>query len=168
MYKIIDNFLEQEQFEPIWKFFMGIECSWYYSTGVAQSGIAEGKYFYMIHSVYQDSQPTSNAWRLVLPVLHKLKTKSLLRIKANLYPNQDDKVHTHNPHTDYTFPHKAAIFSINTCNGGTIIGGKKIDSVKNRMVIFDGSVPHSSTTCTDEQIRVNIGFNYIDEECLNK
>lgn len=168
MYKIIDNFLEKEKFEPIKNFFMGLECSWYYSKGVANTGIEEGKYFYMIHSVYQDSQPTSNAWALVLPVLHKLKAKSLLRIKANLYPNQSDEIYQHEPHKDYAFPHKAAIFSLNTCNGGTLIGVDKVDSIENRLVIFDGSIPHSSTTCTDKQVRVNIGFNYIDEECLNK
>lgn len=167
MFKVIDNFLQKDHFDIIKNFFMSLECNWYYSKGVAQSNIEEGKYFYMIHTLYENNTPNSPAFNLILPVLQKLNAKSLLRIKANLYPNQGKPVYTHTPHVDYTFPHKAAVLSINSCNGGTIINGKLIKSKENRIVIFDGSVFHSSTTCTDKQVRVNIGFNYIDVDCLN-
>ena len=166
MYKVIDNFLHQNDFVKLQSFFTSIDCHWYYSKGVAKTDVKEGKYFYMIHTVYQDHMPTSNIFNNCYPVLEKLGVKSLLRIKANLYPNQGESVHTHDAHQDYLFSHKAAVYSMNTCNGGTVIGGEFIESKANRIVIFDGSIPHSSTTCTDEQVRINIGFNYGSEECL--
>jgi|SRR6056300_234485 len=168
MYKVIDNFLHQNDFIRLQAFFMNIDCNWYFSKGVSETDVKEDKYFYMVHTVYEHHKPNSDIFNACYPVLEKLNVKSLLRIKANLYPNQGEPVHTHKAHQDYTFPHKAAVYSMNTCNGGTVIGDEFIESKANRIVIFDGSKPHSSTTCTDEQIRVNIGFNYVDEECLNE
>ena len=37
----------------------------------------------------------------------------------------------------------------------------KVGSKENQMLFFDGSKPHASTTCTDQQVRINIGFNYL-------
>ena len=39
-------------------------------------------------------------------------------------------------------------------------GGQKIRSVANRMLFFDATKLHNSTTCTDEKGRFNINFNY--------
>ena len=36
----------------------------------------------------------------------------------------------------------------------------KIESIENRLLIFDASVPHHSTTCTDDKCRVNVNFNF--------
>ena len=52
------------------------------------------------------------------------------------------------------------MFSINTNDGGTILSGNKIDSIENRVVLFDGNKPHSSSTCTNQKARFNINFNY--------
>ena len=38
--------------------------------------------------------------------------------------------------------------------------GTKIESVANRVLLFDSSRPHSSTRCTDQKVRVNINLNY--------
>ena len=37
----------------------------------------------------------------------------------------------------------------------------EIDSVKNRLLMFDSSRPHSSTSATDAKARINININYI-------
>ena len=61
----------------------------------------------------------------------------------------------------WRIPHKTGIFSINTCNGYTKLeDGTKIDSVANRMLLFDASRPHTPSTTTDQTVRVNINFNY--------
>ena len=36
----------------------------------------------------------------------------------------------------------------------------KIDSVENRILFFDPSIPHDSENCTDQKVRVNININY--------
>ena len=77
-----------------------------------------------------------------------------------MYPNTE-KVHEHGEHADYSWKHKTALFSLNTCDGYTKLeDGTKIDSVANRMLLFDASTPHTSSTCTDQPVRVNINFNY--------
>ena len=49
-----------------------------------------------------------------------MKCKSIIRIKANFYPNQNKYIE-HEKHVDYPYKHKGAIFFINTNNGFTIL-----------------------------------------------
>ena len=77
-----------------------------------------------------------------------------------MYPNTQE-IYEHGKHTDYDFSHKAAILYINTCDGYTkLADGTKIDSVENRMLLFDASTPHQSTTTSNTTARFNINFNY--------
>jgi len=73
-----------------------------------------------------------------------------------------EKLIKHKAHRDLppALSHKGAILSLNTCNGGTYIGKKFIKSVENRILLFDPSVLHSSTNCTDQQARFNININW--------
>ena len=89
-----------------------------------------------------------------------MKVKALIRIKGNCYPKTHE-MYEHGMHTDYEWSHKSAIFSINTCDGYTKFeDGTKIDSVANRMLIFDGSNLHTSSTTTNQLSRMNINFSY--------
>ena len=96
---------------------------------------------------------------IFLPKFEDLR--SLLRIKTNFYPHTET-LREHLPHTDYKFEHTAAIFSVNTCDGFTRMkDGTKVDSVENRIVFFDGSQLHNSSTTTTNPMRCNINFNYL-------
>ena len=75
------------------------------------------------------------------------------------YVNQGDLI-IHDKHIDYPFTHNAAVLYVNDNDGYTEIGNKKIESVANRVSIFDGSIEHNSTTCTDQKVRVVMSFNY--------
>ena len=87
--------------------------------------------------------------------------KALIRIKVNFYPHSKELIE-HAPHTDDTFSHMGAVFSLNTCNGFTRLSdGTIIDSVENRIVFFDASTSHNSTTTTTDIGRYNINFNFI-------
>ena len=170
-YEVIDNFLPQQEFEIIRSTLMELDpihdfeqiIRWTYSPIVANMNddVSENwKYFYMIHFVFFDSQFMSIFGKKLIPILRKLETKAIMRIKCNLYPNSE-KVHEHEMHVDYPYSHKGAIFSVNTCNGYTKLeDGTKIDSVANRILLFDPSKPHGSTTTSDTTVRVNINFNY--------
>ena len=37
---------------------------------------------------------------------------------------------------------------------------EKIESKENKAVVFDGSLEHSSTTCTDQHYRITLNINY--------
>ena len=107
-------------------------------------------------------KPCSPHFEMILPILEKLNIKSLIRVKANLYPYSGETLHEHGMHTDYEFPHYAALLSLNTCDGYTKLeDGSKIESIANRMVIFDASQKHCSTTTTSDFARINININYL-------
>ena len=90
--------------------------------------------------------------------------KSLIRIKANFYPNTE-RLQEHPMHVDMEFSHSGAILSLNTCDGYTKLkDGTKIDSVANRVLLFDASEEHCSTTTTNVSARINININYIQEQ----
>ena len=68
-------------------------------------------------------------------------------------------------HIDYNFSHSGAILSLNTCDGYTKLeDGTKIDSVANRILLFDPGEEHASTTTTNVSARFNINMNYIQEQ----
>ena len=86
--------------------------------------------------------------------------KTFTRIKVNVYPNTET-VREHADHTDKPYFIKAALFGLNTCDGYTTVGKKKLPSVANRIYFFDASKPHRSSTTTDTELRYNINFNFL-------
>ena len=58
-------------------------------------------------------------------------------------------------HVDMNYSHSGAILSLNTCDGYTKLkDGTKIDSVANRILLFDASEEHCSTTTTNVPARI--------------
>ena len=57
---------------------------------------------------------------------------------------------------------------INNSNKGQNVvkfeNGEKIESVENRLVIFDSTIKHTGTTSTDTKFRSVINFNYYAEK----
>jgi hypothetical protein len=50
---------------------------------------------------------------------------------------------------------------LNTCDGFTSLDdGTKIESIENRLLLFDSNKPHASSTCTNAKARFNMNFNY--------
>ena len=160
-HEIIDNFLPKENFNIIKNLVFNSNFNWFYRPDVNFPGIdSSNMIFYFSHSFYE-TVPHSNAFNIINEhLLSFIKIKSLIRVKANMYPNQNLKKEN-GLHTDYDFPHKGAIFYLNTNNGRTILNNKtKIDSVENRILFFDPSIPHDSENCTNQKVRVNININY--------
>lgn len=159
MIDIIDDYLDKELFGRIQKFVLGDQnIPWYLQNDI--SGNGDDSMAYFTHVFYGNHSIRSDHFGFVIePITFMMGSKALIRVKGNLYPRTDNLVY-HKPHTDYEYSHKAAIFYLNTNNGYTIIGDKKIESVENRLLRFDASVEHSSTNCTDVPYRANINFNY--------
>ena len=121
--------------------------------------------WYLTHLIYFEipqSEIFHNVDSLFRPAFAKVgeEVKTWVRIKANFYPFTD-QVKEHQPHIDMTYSHKAALFSLNTCDGFTkMADGKEVQSIANRVVIFDGSHTHSSSTTSNDRARVNLNFNF--------
>ena len=162
-YTIKDNYLDKEDYDKINNMISGREFPWYFSDTVIHSDDKPNiNCFFWYHIFFRErgGGATTPFFKILIPILKKLEIKALIRIKANLYSNQG-KIIEHGNHVDYPFKHKSALFFLNTCNGFTTLGDNtKIMSVANRMLFFDASIPHHSSTCTDTKVRININFNY--------
>jgi hypothetical protein len=160
--EIIDNFLDPYHFGSIKKFMIENTFPWYWQPNVSYDVIPANDGTYFTHMFYYN-KPLSQYIKLLNPLIQKIPydASKLKRIKGNLYPQSQRKIY-HGWHDDYEIPHQGCIFYMNTNNGYTIFKNKKVKSVENRLLLFDPSVLHRSTTCTDAPCRLNINFNYGD------
>jgi hypothetical protein len=157
MYKVINNFLLEKEFNDIKNIIMGGNFPWFYNPFVNEE---DANNFYFTHTFFDYSKVNSNYYEVLNPVIEKLEIKALIRAKGNLYSKTEQLIE-HGKHIDCSFKHKGAIFYVNTNNGFTILeDGTKIESIENRLLMFDSSKLHSSTNCTDKKCRININFNY--------
>jgi len=166
--KIIDNFLPEKEFQTLVNAITGISPSINFRIVTAvedASGSEDYWSWYMIHMVYAMDMPQSKIYsdirKMFVPKFYEVANfKTMSRIKINAYP-YTNIVKEHKEHTDTKFSHTGAVFSINTCDGYTKIKGEtKVQSIANRIVFFDGSEPHQSTTTSNAKLRYNINFNF--------
>jgi hypothetical protein len=168
-YKIIDNLLAKEFAENIRITFLGNDAvfPWYYNNDVVvETDQPDNLYnFQFVHTMYRKYGPCSHFFPIVQPILECLNPESIIRIKANLNPKTDVR-HTFEYHVDFeskSSDRKTAIYYVNSNDGVTILeDGTEIESVANRLVIFDQKTRHTGTTCTDQKVRCLINFNYIE------
>jgi hypothetical protein len=171
-YKIIDNFLLEEDFASIQSTFFPQDLNnsnnftWTYQKGIVRNpdlgptGYEEHDWMY-IHPLYS----TDNGLRfdkyysIIKPITNKLNHKKLFDIRANLLVPTKEHIY-HEFHTDRKIPHTVALFYMTTNNGFTILKDTaKVECIQNRMLLFDGSIEHHSVTSTDEP-RCVININY--------
>jgi hypothetical protein len=131
---------------------------WYYNDSVSQKDVDDG--FYFTHIFYNDHQPMSGLYTSIVPILNKISVKACIRVKGNLYLNVGRQVEN-GWHVDNDYPHKGAVYYVNTNNGYTEMeDGTKIESVENRILLFAPLVKHRSVQCTDKKYRFTINVNY--------
>ena len=128
--------------------------------------------FMFTHVLFgQDKGPTSTFFKDFEPIIYylndKIKIKNILRMHVNLYTNQN-KVIKHGTHVDLLddsirFKPRpgvtVSILNFTTCNGGTIIGGKRHPSRENEILIFDNKIQHNGIVQTDTQTRIVLNIN---------
>ena len=160
--KIVDRFLPEDYFKSIvdgvvWNY----GFNWNLQDIVADDH-ENNNDWYATHIIYRESEPKSEYWPGLGRLVYSLPDfRSLIRVKINFYP-RTETMHEHNRHFDYPYEHKGALLSLNTCNGFTrLYDNSKIESVANRLLIFDPSKPHNSSTTTDTNGRFNININYL-------
>lgn len=169
-YKIIDNALLENDARLIADTMRHGSFPWYYNESIAygknnsDKKITEEKEVggYFNHLFYSNYTILSQDFEKLWPIIKILNPKAIIRIKGNMYLNRfNNIVNKHPSHVDYDFSHTGAIFYCNTNDGFTILeDGTKVESIFNRLLIFDASRPHSSTDCSDASYRMNINFNY--------
>ena len=95
-------------------------------------------------------------------IASKIHMKAIFRIKGNLYfPSRSSKVEHHAMHRDTIFKHQGALFFLTTCDAPTTMSdGTEIESIENRLLLFDPVSMHSSSSPTNSPFRITINFNY--------
>ena len=174
--KIIDNVMPQKDFDRVHSQFFDY-CSdpvlWAYAPAqvLLKDGSSDESFFF--HVIYAQPEMSSSLtdddkafasplFRLFTPLMARIGCTTPLRLRANLLINRNKHIHgiEHVDEITDKLDHKTAIFYMNTCNGYTVIGGTKVESVANRVVIFPANTPHYviSQTNTDRRIVININY----------
>jgi hypothetical protein len=166
-YDILDNFLEPEQHKAIESAMMDYNFPWYYNDSV-NSWKVEGSFYdwQFGHNFYRNShtnaQQMSPYFQLLDPIWEKVEPTAILRVKANLNPITPEHYYG-GWHNDFDFPCKTAVYYVNTNNGWTEFKetGERVESVANRLVIFDSDMEHTGVTTTDTKARCLININWV-------
>ena len=172
--RVKDNFLNDRDFWFLKDLFFNEQTIYYPHWQIADDDEVkvEGDYddWFLVHPVYNDHVILSTAFEDVkiklinaIKEFEKINFTVLTRIKVNMYPHTNE-VKEHMMHRDATHTNRlrGAIFCLNTCDGYTgFSDGTKIDSVENRLILFDSLEPHHSTSTSNSQVRVNINVNYV-------
>ena len=169
--KIIDNFLTDNDFNLLVSNTVGRndghQVQFRVVSNVENFGAIEENWsWYMINMLYLKDTPQNDIcgkiYEMFVPKFKKLANfKTMIRIKMNAYP-YTNVVKEHKEHIDFNYEHIGAVFSLNTCDGYTKFSdGTKVESVANRIVFFDASKYHQSTTTSNAKLRYNINFNFL-------
>jgi hypothetical protein len=157
-YKVIDNFLEKDTFNKLKDILVGINFPWYLNYV-----LEDHKYYQHTHIFFNENKVNSDYFDLIQPLIKLLNINKILKIKAN-FLFKTNQIIEHGLHTDFALQGaKTAVFYLNTNNGYTKFSDNTIvNSVENRIVIFDALSFHTGTTCTDADYRLVININYFN------
>ena len=157
---IVQNALNDGEFSNLKHIFYGYDIPWSYNDGIVNTENTSD--FQFVHLVFDHSKAGYGPmWDSIIPILEKLTPSNVVRIKANLRPRTHE-IETSDFHCDVWMPGAlTAIYYLDTNNGYTEFqDGDKITSVENQLVVFPSNLPHQGTSCTDQNRRIVINFNF--------
>tara|TARA_Y100000592_G_scaffold99659_1_gene176522 strand:- start:1264 stop:1758 length:495 start_codon:yes stop_codon:yes gene_type:complete len=157
---VIDSFLDKSDLEDLKSIVLSDYFPWYLNDGVSFPGDGE---IQLTHTTFKDGNFVSSYTLGGLDIFkEKLNFQTIIRAKFNLL-NRTPTLIEHGLHTDIqdTDNAKTAILYLNTNDGYTRFeDGKKIESVENRLVLFDANIKHGGTSCTNKRYRAVFNLNY--------
>ena len=172
--RVKDDFLDERDFTILKEIFFHSNTTWKPQWSIADplevSSSVNYDDWYLAHMVYLDYEIQSSAFydikeKLIsrIAALEGNNFCQVQRIKANFYPHTQE-VKEHVPHKDAANGRRlrGALFAFNTCDGYTgFADGTKIESIENRLILFDALEEHYSTSTSNAQARLNININYV-------
>jgi len=163
-YKIIDNFLEEKTYHKIKEKLHSEDFAWFWHANQVDIGTNDS--FYFGHNFYSKNQPQSNELNMLDPIFKQLDIEVLLNARANLVVKTENgwnEIHTDMYTRDMI--HNTSIMYFSTNNGKTVllVDNKEveIETVDNRILIFDSKIPHYAKHQTDDIKRIVLNINYI-------
>ena len=169
-YQVYDNVLSKKDLNTMQEVMLGPDFPWYFNNHKVSKNIVfpedvEIHDYQFTHTFYKNFAPYSQYIELINPLLEYINPSAILRIKANLTTPTKTRI-DYGFHTDYdvnkqTFSGKTAVFYLNTNDGLTIFkDGPEINSIENRLLVFDSKLLHTGTSATNIKNRSVINLNY--------
>lgn len=153
--EIIDDYLPQDTFNTLQEHLLSHKFPWYYKDHIVNNHTNN----YQFVHVFKPPSPYIN---ILQPLIHKIDPKYIIRCKLNLRPitQQHEQSLYHVDQQDTN--HKIAIYYINTNNGYTIFkhNNQQVQSISNRIVLFNGNIIHAGVSSTNTKRRVVLNLNY--------
>ena len=159
--EIIDNFLPDNVFYPLYDLLSSTNFPWYFNDFVVDENSSLDNYQFT-HTFINSSRDIvyTPFHSFITPIIEKLGVKKLERVKANLNTRTSNHIEG-GYHIDTDKKVTTSILYMNTNNGWTEFEeGDKIDCVQNRIVTFNSNMMHTGYTCTDQKRKMVINFNY--------
>ena len=163
--QVIEDYLEEEYFNHLYGMMTNQTMwQWNFQRNVAAETDQEEEdinNYYFVHPMYDYMDVVNpSTHQYFLPLLRGLDIKCLHRSRVLMYVNQGKQI-IHSRHVDMDESCTTALLYMNTNNGFTEFEtGERVESIKNRLLLFDGSVKHSSSTPTDTKYRMLISVTY--------
>ena len=168
--EIIDDFLPRPEFEELKNTLTGGGFPWFLHKPMPPDSLeyvipddATDYNLQFSHIFYSGHAPNGEGFSVIRPLISKINPLALLRVRGNLKTRTLRVIET-GYHTDFPKEVKCltGIFYLNTTDGPTKFKtGEVIDSIENRLVLFDSRLDHTGTTCTNSDIRCVITINFI-------
>jgi hypothetical protein len=169
--KVVDNVLSESDFKIIKDYFTGSMIVPYYLTDTLESPPKESYLdcFQFVHmSIAESNTLYQESLNILTPLLRVLNPYTVIRLKVNI-THKTSKVIENGLHTDEAEDRvpkdtkvKSSIFYLNSNDGYTSFEtGERIESVENRLLLFDAMKKHAGSTCTNAQYRAVVNCVYI-------
>ena len=131
-----------------------------------------GEFLQFIHTIFGKDGFSTKRKDIFIPLmdhfLTQLHMEILITSKINItFPDIANFLAGF--HVDFEYEntpnYKTGLFYLSDTDGYTVLeDGTRVECVKNRLVIFNGSIFHSGTTCTNKNRRTTLNFNYIGKD----
>lgn len=159
-YEVIDNYLPEANYLALVGEIMSHNFPWFFDPKITHE-ITDSPYDYQfVHTFFKDNKAWSPSYALLDPLFANIQPKAIIRAKANLNPATGEHYYG-GWHSDLNFPCTTAVYYLNTNNGWTEFeSGEKVESVGNRLLIFDSNMIHSGVTSTSSKARAVLNLNY--------
>ena len=172
MYKIIENYLPENDFDTIMNYINYPSLNWFFCPKANKN--SKENDFQLMHNMIDVGKECFKftdydydiVRKIVSPFNGKNKKYEICRLRMNMFLKTVDYQNELGYHIDLEGPYNSDFITmliyLEDSNGYTQFKDtkEKIESKRNRALIFNSSIEHQTITQTDIPIRRNININF--------
>lgn len=168
-YQIIDNFLDLDFYKQISHSIKSDSIPWFSRKHDTTNNLKNKNGFFSFN-FYNNNEPGHPSFHTIaIPILKKLNYIAPISVRANLTFRDIDSEESGFHIDDNTcLQSTTAILFLTTCDAQTVLKIKnkelKIESVENRMLVFNSQIPHKLIYHKNVHKRHVINLNYFGDK----